>query len=109
MESMRNLGNTLNPLNRLAGMNVMRSFGRTASNTPPAVQASAEKCKELGTVNGNTTAEPQSEPGRTARLNPPISHFLEVDGPGDLTINEVTELLKDYRRLARALKDMHAF
>ncbi len=109
MESMRNLGNTLNPLNRLAGMNVMRGFGRTASNTPPAIPASAEKFKELGAGDVKTPAEPQYETTRVARMAPPIQRFLDIDGPGDLKITEVTELLEDYRRLARALHDMRAF
>ena len=37
-ESMRNLGNTLNPINRIAGMGMMRGFGRSpaASPNPPS-------------------------------------------------------------------------
>jgi hypothetical protein len=35
---------------------------------------------------------------------PPIARFLEVEDPGDLKISEVGELLKDYRRLAEALR-----
>jgi hypothetical protein len=34
VESMRSLGNTLNPLNRLSGINVMRSFGRREQLSP---------------------------------------------------------------------------
>lgn len=108
MESMRNLGNTLNPLNRLAGMNVMRGFGRTASNTPPAISASAERSKELGGNGAKLHPEPICGPGKIPAISPPISRFLEVDGPGDLRIAEVADLLKDYRRLARVLKDSGA-
>lgn len=109
IESMRNLGNTLNPLNRLAGMNVMRGFGRTPSSTPPAIAASAERSKELGATHTKLHPEPLSEPVRISSISPPISRFLEVDGPGDLKITEVADLLKDYRRLARVLKDSGAF
>lgn len=109
MESMRNLGNTLNPLNRLAGMNVMRGFGRTASNTPPAISASAERSKELGVNGAKLPPEPICGPGKIPAISPPISRFLEVDGAGDLRIAEVADLLKDYRRLARVLKDSGAF
>ncbi|KAI9871510.1 MAG: hypothetical protein M1830_002804, partial [Pleopsidium flavum] len=109
MESMRNLGNTLNPLNRLAGMNVMRGFGRTASNTPPAIPASAERSKELGLGDSKSPAEPRHDTTREIRMPPPIQRFLEIDGAGDLKMNEITELLDDYRRLARALQDMRAF
>jgi hypothetical protein len=33
---------------------------------------------------------------------------MEMSNPGDLKINEVLELLRDYRRLANALKDLGA-
>jgi hypothetical protein len=33
---------------------------------------------------------------------------MELENPGDLKISEVLELLRDYRRLAGALKDMGA-
>lgn len=42
VESMRNLGNSLNPMNRFAGMSMMRGFGRTATtptSTPPPKDA----------------------------------------------------------------------
>jgi hypothetical protein len=35
--------------------------------------------------------------------------FVEMQNPGDLRLGEVLELLRDYRRLASALKDMGAF
>lgn len=35
VESMRNLGNSLNPMNRIAGMGMMRGFGRTTPVTTP--------------------------------------------------------------------------
>jgi len=31
---------------------------------------------------------------------------MEIQNPGDLKISEVLELLRDYRRLAGALKDI---
>lgn len=36
VESMRNLGNSLNPMTRIAGMGMMRGFGRAAPAPPPA-------------------------------------------------------------------------
>jgi hypothetical protein len=42
------------------------------------------------------------------KIAPPIKRFMEVHNPGDLRLNEVLELLKDYRRLAGALKDLGA-
>lgn len=34
---------------------------------------------------------------------------MEMQNPGDLKLGEVLELLRDYRRLAGALKSMDAF
>jgi hypothetical protein len=42
------------------------------------------------------------------KISPPIKRFMEVQNPGDLKISEVLELLRDYRRLAGALKDLGA-
>ncbi|KAG5941542.1 hypothetical protein E4U60_007877, partial [Claviceps pazoutovae] len=43
------------------------------------------------------------------KIPPPNKRFLEVQGPGDLKIGEVRDLLKEYRRLAVALKNLGAF
>ena len=42
------------------------------------------------------------------KVAPPIRKFMEVENPGDLKISDVLELLRDYRRLAGALKDFGA-
>lgn len=44
VESMRNLGNTFNPINRIAGMSMMRGFGRppVASSPAPASKSIAD-------------------------------------------------------------------
>lgn len=34
---------------------------------------------------------------------------MEMQNPGDLRLGEVLDLLRDYRRLAGALKNMDAF
>lgn len=34
---------------------------------------------------------------------------MEIQGPGELRLGEVRELLKDYRRLAGVLKNIGAF
>jgi hypothetical protein len=45
VESMRNLGNSLNPMNRIAGMGMMRGFGRA---TPPAPATSSKPIPDGG-------------------------------------------------------------
>ncbi|RDW89462.1 VPS9 protein [Coleophoma cylindrospora] len=109
VESMRNLGNSLNPMSRIAGMGgVMRGFGRAATSPMPP----ANKAIPDGGVADLTTTFPDLAPvlppKETVKVAPPIKRFMEVQNPGELRINEVLELLRDYRRLAGALKDMGA-
>ncbi len=105
IESMRNLGNTLNPLNRFAGMNVMRGFGRNSSaaslviSTPPA--APEKPFLE--------TSSSSNKDGGAPQISPPIQRFMSVADASDLKIGEVEELLRDYKRLAGALQDSRAF
>lgn len=52
---------------------------------------------------------PALPPKETPKIEPPIKRFMEMQNPADLRIGEVLDLLRDYRRLAGALKDMGAF
>lgn len=104
VESMRNLGNSLNPLNRFANMNVMR-FGRSSSATltPTTTSTStAEKpvLEALDTMNKDRV----NAAGLRDHMSPPIQRFMSVDDASELKIGEVDELLKDYKRLAGALQ-----
>ncbi|KAH8683348.1 hypothetical protein BGZ60DRAFT_368027 [Tricladium varicosporioides] len=110
VESMRSLGNTLNPMTRIAGMGMMRGFGRT--NPPPPPVASSSKSIPDGGVADLTTTFPDLAPvlppKEIPKIAPPIKRFMELQNPGEMKLNEVLELLRDYRRLAGALKDMGA-
>ncbi len=174
MESMKNLGNSLNPLNRLAGVNAMLSFGRNSSS-PAAVPLSSHTSNaptnhSTNTISSNPnsplvpvpdhltlaiasyppikTDEPPPTPSASSasasasagvakqikapdkdastqptpslakadqpkeemkKILPPIQRFIDLENPGDMKINEVLELLRDYRRLAGALRDLGAF
>ncbi|KAI9736283.1 MAG: hypothetical protein M1834_001169 [Cirrosporium novae-zelandiae] len=114
LESMRNLGNTLNPLNRLASTGFMRGFGRPVIDTPSPIAASAENSRELGVVTEDGKVEGTIVSDKWKELSEkkiaaPIQRFLELKGPGELKMSEVGELLKDYVRLAGALKERGAF
>ncbi|KAI1275054.1 hypothetical protein F5Y07DRAFT_400699 [Xylaria sp. FL0933] len=111
VESMRNLGSSLNPISRLSNMSMMRGFGRTANTpTPSTPRDNAGKTVEGGDL---ATAFPDiasSLPLKDApKIDPPKRRFMELQNPTDLKLGEVLELLRDYRRLAGALKDMNAF
>ncbi|KAL8715035.1 MAG: hypothetical protein Q9220_000992 [cf. Caloplaca sp. 1 TL-2023] len=106
VESMRSFGNALNPLNRFAGMSVMRGFGRNSSGTTPtlatttAVSETTGPAELLDMPTGNSLP-PLSSPVKVA---PPIQRFMDVSDAGELKIGDVAELLQDYRRLATALR-----
>jgi hypothetical protein len=48
-------------------------------------------------------------PKETPKIAPPVKRFMEMQSPGDLKLSEAIDLLRDYRRLAEALKAMGAF
>lgn len=43
------------------------------------------------------------------QVAPPVKRFLEVHSATDLRISEVAVLLRDYQRLANALKELGGF
>ena len=109
VESMRNLGNSLNPLGRLAGMNVMRGFGRSmsSSSVPAPLLPSMSSPAPLTIVESTKDQiTPEKSP---QQILPPNQRFLDIANPGDLKLGDVAELLKDYQRLASLLRDMSMY
>ncbi|KAI1647563.1 uncharacterized protein F4817DRAFT_337028 [Daldinia loculata] len=110
VESMRNLGNSLNPMNRFSGMSMMRGFGRAATIPVTPTKDGTAKTTDGGDL---ATAFPDIAtalpPKDIPKIDPPKKKFMELQNPTDLRIGDVLELLRDYRRLAGALKDMDAF
>ncbi|OCL05780.1 hypothetical protein AOQ84DRAFT_322447 [Glonium stellatum] len=113
VESMRNLGNTLNPLNRFANIGMIPRFGRTSStNTTPTTPMVIDKAKPLSSSSETTasSADLVKEARAVAALDtlrkttPPIKRFLELKDAKEIRVGEVDELIKDYQRLAAALK-----
>ncbi|KAI9673397.1 MAG: hypothetical protein M1817_002859 [Caeruleum heppii] len=122
VESMKNLGNTLNPLNRLGGMNVMRSFGRSTHAAAPSSSSPISSLTSEQSALSNNIPAPETQqrgsniappdiqpPPDMPKVAPPIQRFIELESPGELRINEVLDLLRDYRRLAQALQYRGAF
>ncbi|KAL8835545.1 MAG: hypothetical protein Q9170_003278 [Blastenia crenularia] len=104
VESMRNFGNSINPLNRFSGMSVMRGFARNSSgSTPTLASATVEKppAELAETVSSSNTMPP---PPARGKLAPPIERFLSISNAGELRVGDISELLKDYQRLATAMK-----
>lgn len=110
VESMRNLGNTLNPLSRFAGMNVMRSFVRSSSGNLSTVPTASPTLENPVPDDLDTTSKNETNAAATrARISPPIERFMDVANAGDLKIGEVEDLLRDYKRLGGALQHLRAF
>ncbi|KAJ5368621.1 uncharacterized protein N7496_008381 [Penicillium cataractarum] len=101
LESMRNFGNTLNPLNHIPGM--IKNFGRNAPETPGprALSPAAMDRLKISPASTDSTASPQAP--ASVRIDPPIQRFLEVQDVRDLRLGDVAVLLEDYKRLASAL------
>lgn len=111
IDSMRNLGSSLNPMSRLSGIGGFRGFGRTTPTptpvTSPAPTAKGSEGVDLATAFPDLAAA--LPPKETPKVDPPVRRFMELQNPADLRLGEVLELLKDYRRLAGALKEAGAF
>lgn len=122
-----NLFASINPLNRFGMPNMPNmpkfpNFGRPANVTTPPVPSPPEKrlldsmeapkvarsgdaperirSRENGGVDDLNARESLAE---LKKLKPPRKRFLEVNSANDLKLGEVEELLKDYRRLAKAI------
>jgi len=110
LDQMRNLSNTFNPMARLSNqIGMIRGFGRNAAATPPAQEVGkTADGGDLGTAFPDIAAAlpPKKE---FPKIPPPNKRFMELQNPGDLKLNEVLELLRDYRRLAGSLQKMGAF
>ncbi|KAK3375499.1 hypothetical protein B0H63DRAFT_281242 [Podospora didyma] len=109
IDSMRNLGNSLNPITRLSGIGSFRGFGRNSSSSPVPIPKDLKGPSDGGDL---ATAFPELAPvlppKEIPKVSPPIKRFMEIQSPADLRIGEVLELLRDYRRLAGALKELGA-
>ena len=121
VDSLRNLGNSFNPLNSFRSVNVLPRFGRVVSNastpilsSPAPEQNKTSPAPSPEPLSRTATGEvaPTEERGAKAiaaleqmkKTTPPLKKFLEAKDAQDLRLKEVDELLKDYQRLAAAMR-----
>ncbi|PKX98896.1 VPS9 domain-containing protein [Aspergillus novofumigatus IBT 16806] len=99
LESMRNFGNSINPLNHIPGM--IRNFGRSTPDSAGsfATLSPSEKTK----ASPSSREVPRNNSGNQPKIDPPIQRFLQTQHANELTIGDVSVLLEDYKRLAAAL------
>lgn len=119
VDSLRNMGNSFNPLNRFSSINVLPRFARAVSSnsTPVLPSPSQEPAKASPSpepLSRTTTVEmpPPDEKGAKAiaaleqlkRTAPPLKRFVDAKDAQDFKLKEVDELLKEYQRLAGAMR-----
>ena len=109
IESMRSLGNSLNPLKGFSGMSVMRGFTRTSSSGIPTAAPEGLIGTEKSISNLSRSSSPVKPSTVAIKTLPPIQRFIDAPGPEDLKMGDVPELLQDYKRLAEALRTLGAF
>ena len=111
VESMLSLGNSLNPLKGFGGLS-MRGFGvrnsssgtaRAATHAPPTPVEKSRELKDVSNVESS-----QGPISTAAKIDPPVQKFLDVESVDDLKVGEIGELLRDYRRLANAIRNFKA-
>ncbi|KAK1964510.1 hypothetical protein LY78DRAFT_142674 [Colletotrichum sublineola] len=119
LDSVRSFGSSFS---RFSGMSMIRGLSRTASTPVPAKETPRDVSRDgiskdatAKVAEGGDLASAFPDiaaalpPKQAPKVNPPNKRFMELQNPGDLKLGEVLDLLRDYRRLANALKDMGAF
>ena len=99
LDSVRNLGTTLGSA---FGGGFRAAF--SSSPTPSAQERSRTHVNPDLTAVGNIIAVQKSVAGETLHIEPPIAKFVELEHAEDLTIRDVAELLRDYKRLAQTIQ-----
>jgi hypothetical protein len=112
VESVRNFGNTINPLNQFARMGGL--FGRPTPAPTPSPSALQPVSPALS---GEKTLQSSSPPtsyrdgdskaaaaiNELRKLAPPSKRFVECKEASDLRLGEVEELLREYHKLVAAV------
>jgi hypothetical protein len=116
VDSLRNMSNSFNPLNRFANINnVLPRFGRAASSNSTPVLAPPSPITETSPspepLNRSATSDVDDKGAKAIaaieqlkKTAPPVKRFLDAKDIQDLRIKEVDELLKEYQRLAGAMR-----
>lgn len=119
VDSLRNMGNNFNPLNRFPSMSMLPRFARavSSSSTPALPSPGQDAAKTspspepLSRTNTAEMAQPDEKGARAIaaleqlkKTPAPIKRFLEAKDAQDLKLKEIDDLLKEYQRLAAAMR-----
>ena len=107
LDSMKNFGSSLNPLNHIGSFGGgLRAFGAGTKATPPpsaALPLSGDKDKDK---DGTVVEIINPATLEKVTVEPPLRRFVELKSAGELKIREIEELLKEYQRIAGLLGEL---
>ena len=125
LDSMKNFGATINPISHLSNIGnsfPFRPFGSRTSQqaspiippAPTSTPLSMNTAKHLNTSSSVTTSTipeislrpPLPHEILEIKSQPPNQRFLDMEDIGELKLNEVQELLREYQRIARVLEGL---
>ncbi|KAI6244434.1 hypothetical protein HI914_07526 [Erysiphe necator] len=94
-------------------MGMIRAFGRSTPPSSIKIPSTSSTTindaldSAIANIASSTPDLTKAPPSKDSiRISPPITKFLELQSAGDMKLNEVKELLRDYKRLASAMKDL---
>lgn len=102
IDSVRNLGNVINPFRGFSGMAMSRGFGRTTSADHQGSSSPLAAARSNTTVTPEKMAVPSGSDIDWSSIAPPIPRFVQCKDARTLNFFEVELLLRDYQRLAGA-------
>ena len=125
LDSMKNFGATINPISHLSNIGnsfPFRPFGTRTSQQaspiiPPAPASTPLNMNTAKHLNASSAITTSTIPEISLRpplpheileikSQPPNARFVEVEDAGELKLNEVQELLREYQRIARVLEGL---
>jgi len=111
VDGLRNLGSSLNPLKGWGGVGMMRGFGRAPSGTSTASNAGTNSSPVAPAAHDREPEKRDPDAGHVDPLQndlsgiaPAIERFMQCRDVKELNGYDVDLLLRDYQRLAGALK-----
>lgn len=114
VESMRNFGNSINPLRGFSGMTMMRGFGRQPSAASSGAQTPTGSASAASGQPNPASASTDARDAEKASLRatpgfdwsgiaPPLQRFVDCKDARELNFFDVELLLRDYQRLVGAV------
>lgn len=104
LDSVKNFGNSINPLNHFASFGGgLRAFGGSKptlnpSSAPVTINEKVERQNIVEVVNPATLEK--------IKFDPPLRRFMEMKSASEMKVSEISDLLKDYQRIAGILNEL---